>query len=305
MAPSSPKVDMSDLINQMKSGINESSKRDLAKTMKETDSLLQVNAWIKLKPFFKKLTGGDGFPAGHITQVLGKPDSGKTTLAMEGLISAQNNDGLAILIDAEHKYSLERHALMGGNVKDMIIMQVNSLEEAWDSIFHTCNTLKAMRKKGFTGPAMLLWDSLVGSVPKSIMESDAGDSHMAVEAKINNKNVRKLRAIIREIDLAVVVVNHYYMTVPKSKYEQPQLVIKGGEEITFFSTLIIMTKQGAKIEREFKGETQKLGRVTRYDVQKGHFHGRTMVRDVYVVDTGILEDEEQLEAYRKTLRGAI
>jgi len=99
-----------------------------------------------------------------------------------------------------------------------------------------------------------------------------------------------------------VFINHYYTTMA-APGKPPKDVIKGGEEITFMSTLIIKTKKGAKIERGIKGETQQIGRVTKFIVTKGHFHGRTIAKDVFVVDKGILESKEELDEYKKGLRG--
>jgi hypothetical protein len=83
----------------------------------------------------------------------------------------------------------------------------------------------------------------------------------------------------------------------------PKDIIKGGEELTFMSTLIVKTKKGEKIERDVLKHKQKIGRVTKFEITKGHFHGRTIVKDVYVVDKGILETEDELDSYKKTLRG--
>ena len=152
---------------------------------------------------------------------------------------------------------------------------------------------------------MLGWDSVAASVPESIMTSEAGDFHVGVEAKMNNKNVRRLRQLIEKTELACVFVNHYYMTQPKTKYEQAELIIKGGEELSFLSTLILRTKQGAKITRTVLGEEQQIGRTTRFFVQKGHFHGRTITKDVSVVDIGILETPEDLAKYKSSLRGEL
>lgn len=297
------KPTLNGLAERMKAALNNKADREVAKSFSTADDLLQVKSWIPLKPFFKEATGGEGFPCGHITQIIGKPDSGKTTLIMEGMVSCQKMGGVVYLIDAEHKFSLSRLALMGGKPEEVVVMQVDSLEQAWDSIYKVCEAVEGARKEGVDEPMMLVWDSVAASVPQRIKDSEAGDAHVAVEAKINNKNVRKLRAWIKTTELCCVFINHYYMTQPKTMYERPELVIKGGEELTFLSTLIIKTKQGAKIDREIKGETQKLGRVTKFDVQKGHFHGRTIVKDVYVVDIGILESKEQLEEYKKGLRG--
>lgn len=292
------------LAEKIRQRLNENSEEKvIAKAFAAGQDLLQVKSWIPLKPFFKLATGGDGFPCGHISQIIGKPDSGKTTLMMEGMVQTQKMGGIVYLIDSEHKFSMSRLALMGGKPEDVIVLQCESLEEAWTNIDYVLKETKRLREEGFKEPMFMAWDSVAASVPNSIMESEAGDAHVAVEAKINNKNVRRLRQAIKETELAVVAINHYYMTQPKSKYEQPELIIKGGEELTFFSTLIIRTKQGAKITREFKGEEQKIGRTTKFYVHKGHFHGRTIDKDVSIVDIGILENADELLAYKKTLRG--
>jgi RecA/RadA recombinase len=293
------------LIDKIRSRLNESSGKELTKTFGEEDSLLQVKSWIPLKPFFKLATGGDGFPCGHITQIIGKPDSGKTTLMMEGMVACQKLGGVVYLIDSEHKFSMGRFKLMGGNPRDVVVIQTNTLEEAWDAIEKILGEIQTLREEGISAPMMLGWDSVAASVPESIMTSEVGDAHMAVEAKLNNKNIRRLRQSIEKAVLACVFINHYYMTNPKTKYEQPELIIKGGEELTFLSTLILRTKQGAKITRTVLGEDQQIGRTTRFFIQKGHFHGRTITKDVSVVDIGILETAEELNEYKKSLRGEL
>lgn len=228
-----------------------------------------------------------------------------TTLAMEGMVSCQKMGGIVYLIDSEHKFSMGRFALMGGNPKNVMVVQTDTLEEAWTAYENILKEVVTLREEGVKEPMMLVWDSVAASVPEAIMESEAGDQHMSLEAKINNKNARKLKQLIEKTELASVHINHYYMTVPKNKYEQAELIIKGGEELSFLSTLILRTKQGAKITRTVLGEEQQIGRTTRFFVHKGHFHGRTITKDVSVVDKGILESPEELEAYKKSLRGEL
>jgi RecA/RadA recombinase len=293
------------LVDKIRKRLNDNAGKELSKVFDAENDLLQVRSWIPLKPFFKEGTGGEGFPCGHITQLIGKTDSGKTTLMMEGMVPCQKAGGIVYLIDSEHKFSMSRFALMGGIPKDVIVIQVENLEEAWDAIERVLAESSALREEGFNGPLMMCWDSVAASVPDSIMESEAGDAHVAVEAKLNNKNVRRLRSSIKKTELCCVFINHYYMTQPKSKYEQPELIIKGGEELSLMSTLILLTKKGAKITRTVLGNEQQIGRTTRYTVHKGHFHGRTIVKDVSVVDIGILDTPEALEAYKKSLRGEL
>jgi RecA/RadA recombinase len=293
------------LIDRIRNRLNESSGKELVKVFGEGDSLLQVKSWIPLKPFFKLGTGGEGFPCGHITTIIGRPDSGKSTIAMEGMVSCQKMGGIVYLLDSEHKFSMGRFALMGGNPKDIMVIQTDTLEEAWTAYENILKEVVALREEGVKVPMMLVWDSVAASVPEAMMQSEAGDQHMSLEAKINNKNARRLKQLIEKTELAAVHINHYYMTVAKTKFEQSELIIKGGEELSFLSTLILRTKQGAKITRTVLGEEQQIGRVTRFFVHKGHFHGRTITKDVNVVDIGILETPEQLNEYKKSLRGEI
>ena len=293
------------LVDRIRNRLNENSGKELTKVFGEEDDLMQVKSWIPLKPFFKLATGGEGFPCGHVTQIIGKPDSGKTTLMMEGIISCQKLGGIAYLIDSEHKFSMGRFALMGGNPRDIVVIQTENLEQAWDAIEKVLAEVQTLREEGVTAPMMMGWDSVAASVPESIMESESGDFHVAVEAKMNNKNIRRLRQSIKKTELACCFINHYYMTQPKTKFEQSELIVKGGEELGFLSTLILRTKQGAKITRTVLGEEQQIGRTTRFFIHKGHFHGRTITKDVSVVDIGILETPEALNEYKKSLRGEI
>src|SRR5262245_946646 len=46
--------------------------------------------------------GGAGIPRGRVVEVFGPESSGKTTLALHVVASAQRADGVAAFIDAEH-----------------------------------------------------------------------------------------------------------------------------------------------------------------------------------------------------------
>ena len=279
------------------------------------EPIVQVDQWIPLgEEYFERASGGKGFPCGHITQLIGKTDSGKTTLLMEGLVSCQKQGGVAYILEPEHKFDFGRFEKMGGNPEDLIYIEINSLEDAWNFMLQLAKDAKELRDEGENIPIMVAWDSVPTTVPNKILEEDdSGNAHIAVEAKINNKNIRKLRQAIKSTNIACVFINHFYYTQPKTRFEQPELVLKGGEEMGFLSTLIIMMKQGKKITRDITKEidgkkkkiTQKLGRFCKIHVHKGHFHGRTIDEEVAVVETGILEYADDLTEYKKSLRGKI
>lgn len=298
---------MSELLNRVKSKLN--AKKETVRTYDEDDNLMQIKSWIPVGEWFEEGTGGGGFPAGHITQVIGKSDSGKTTLVMEAMVKCQEAGGLVFLIDAEHKFSLGRFKKMGGKANELLILSCDSLEEAWNKIDEVCAEVEALRAEGETAPMMMVWDSVPASVPQKILdEEDAGDAHYALEAKINNKNVRKLRQRIKKTELCCVFINHFYMTTPKTKYEQAELIIKGGEEMYFMSTLIVLVKAGAMLTRDFTKDGLKLkqdfGKVSKFKVIKSHMGSRALRMEMNNVEIGLLDDEE-LKEYQKTLRGKL
>ena len=134
------------LVDRIRNRLNESSGKELVRVFGEGDNLLQVKSWIPLKPFFKLGTGGEGFPCGHITQIIGKPDSGKTTLMMEGMVATQKLGGMVFLLDSEHKFSMGRLKLMGGKPEDVMVIQTDTLEEAWDGLEKILEEVKTLRE---------------------------------------------------------------------------------------------------------------------------------------------------------------
>lgn len=291
------------LAQQMRDRLNKKAGKTL--TTEEAEKV-QVKSWLVMRPDFQQIVGDLGLPEGHITQFFSeKPDSGKTTELITCMIQCQKLGGVVNLIDSEQKFPWDRFVLMGGITEDVNHIEVDSLEEAWDAWDMVGKVALEMRAEGITAPIMAAWDSVPSSVPDAIMnEKEAGKAHVAVEAKINNKNVRKLRQIIKRANLTAVFVNHSYMTMPKSMYERSEEVLKGGTEMYFMTTLAIRFKKGAMITREFKGSTQRIGQTVHIEVKKGHFAGRTMKKTLNIIDRGYVSDEELAE-YKKSLRGKI
>src|SRR5207237_6739519 len=74
--------------------------------------------------------GVGGFPRGRIGEVYGPESSGKTTLALTVVASAQKTGGICAYIDAEHAMDPEYATKLGVNIDDMLISQPDSGEQA-------------------------------------------------------------------------------------------------------------------------------------------------------------------------------
>ncbi len=69
--------------------------------------------WIEISSAMKKATGLLGFPIGYVSLVRGFTNTGKSTALCEGIVSAQTNGILPIIIDTENNIGKDRLAKMG------------------------------------------------------------------------------------------------------------------------------------------------------------------------------------------------
>ncbi len=73
--------------------------------------------------------GGRGFPRGRIIELYGPESSGKTTLALHTIASAQKAGGIAAFIDAEHALDPSWARKIGVNLDDLLVSQPSYGEE--------------------------------------------------------------------------------------------------------------------------------------------------------------------------------
>ena len=74
--------------------------------------------------------GVGGLPRGRVVEIFGPEASGKTTLALHVIASAQKAGGLAAFIDAEHALDPAYAKRIGVNLDELLISQPASGEEA-------------------------------------------------------------------------------------------------------------------------------------------------------------------------------
>lgn len=70
--------------------------------------------------------GIGGLPRGRIIEIYGPESSGKTTLALHAIASAQADGGIAAFIDAEHALDPSYAAALGVDVDSLLVSQPDS-----------------------------------------------------------------------------------------------------------------------------------------------------------------------------------
>ena len=77
--------------------------------------------------------GIGGVPKGRIVEIYGPEASGKTTLALHVVASAQKANGTAAYIDVEHALEPAYAHALGVNINELLISQPDTGEQGWTS----------------------------------------------------------------------------------------------------------------------------------------------------------------------------
>ena len=142
--------------------------------------------------------GVGGFPRGRIVEVYGPESSGKTTLALQVVASAQQAGGVAAYIDAEHAMDPDYAQKLGVNVDDMLISQPDSGEQALE----IAETL--VRSNSVD---VIVIDSVAALVPRAELDGEMGDSLPGLQARLMSQALRKITAIVASSNTCFVFIN--------------------------------------------------------------------------------------------------
>ena len=142
--------------------------------------------------------GIGGMPRGRIIEIYGPESSGKTTLALQVVASAQKLGGIAAYIDAEHAMDPDYAEKLGVNIDDLLISQPDSGEQALD----IAETL--VRSASID---VIVIDSVAALVPRAEIDGDMGDSHMGLQARLMSQALRKLTSAISSTNTCFIFIN--------------------------------------------------------------------------------------------------
>ena len=169
--------------------------------------------------------GGMGFPRGRIIEVYGPESSGKTTLALHAVASAQREGGIAAFIDAEHALDPLWAKRLGVNLEDLLVSQPSSGEEALQ--------IAEMLIKS-NAVDVIVVDSVAALVPRAELDGDIGDSHVGLQARMMSQAMRKLTGAISKAKTCVIFINQIREKIGVM-FGSPETT-PGGRALKFYSS---------------------------------------------------------------------
>jgi recombination protein RecA len=170
--------------------------------------------------------GIGGMPRGRIIEIYGPEASGKTTLALHVIASAQRSGGEAAFVDAEHALDPVYAGKLGVNIDDLLIAQPDSGEQALE----IADTL--VRSGALD---VVVVDSVAALVPQAEIDGDMGDPQMGLQARLMSQAMRKLAGVIHKTKTCVIFINQIRQKIGVF-FGNPETTT-GGNALKFYASL--------------------------------------------------------------------
>ncbi len=197
--------------------------------------------------------GIGGFPRGRVVEVYGPESSGKTTLALQVVASAQRLGGIAAYIDAEHAMDPIYAENLGVNVDELLISQPDSGEQALE----IAETL--VRSNSVD---VIVIDSVAALVPRAELDGDMGDSLPGLQARLMSQALRKLTGIVSSSKTCFIFINQLREKIGVF-FGSPETTT-GGKALKFYASLRLDIRRIGAI----KDGDKMVGNRTRVKVVK-------------------------------------
>jgi recombination protein RecA len=205
-----------------------------------------------------------GFPVGRITEITGLEASGKSLLAAHTLAETQKRGGLAVYIDTEAATSAEFLEAIGADLKTMLYVPLETIEE----IFETIETIvDGVRKSDKDRLVTIVVDSIMGASTKIEMAAEYDkDGYATSKSIILSKAMRKVTNWIARERICLIFTNQLRTKLGVSFGDQ--WTTAGGKAIPFHASVRLRLKNTGQIKAKINGVEQIVGSKTNVQVVK-------------------------------------
>ena len=197
--------------------------------------------------------GVGGLPRGRIVEVYGPESSGKTTVALHAVASAQRAGGNAAFIDAEHALDPVYAKALGVDIDNLLVSQPDTGEQALEI------TDMLVRSGGLD---IIVIDSVAALVPKAEIEGEMGDSHVGLQARLMSQALRKITGALSSTGTTAIFINQLREKIGVF-FGNPETPT-GGKALKFYASVRLDVRRIGGL----KDGDQPVGNRTRVKVVK-------------------------------------
>ena len=197
--------------------------------------------------------GIGGLPRGRVTEIYGPESSGKTTLALQVIASAQREGGMAAFVDAEHALDAQYAQKLGVDLENLLVSQPDNGEQALEIVELLVRS---------NSVDVVVVDSVAALVPKAEIDGEMGEAQMGLQARLMSQALRKLTGIVSKSNTTLVFINQLREKIGVM-FGNPETTT-GGRALKFYASVRIDIRRIASI----KDGDQVTGGRTRVKVVK-------------------------------------
>ena len=232
--------------------------------------------------------GIGGLPRGRIVEVYGPEASGKTTIALHAIASAQKAGGTAAFIDAEHALDPIYAAKLGVDIDALLVSQPDTGEQALEitDMFIRSGSID-----------VIVIDSVAALVPRAEIEGEMGDTHVGLQARLMSQALRKLTGAISNTDTTAIFINQLREKI--GVFFGSTETTSGGKALKFYASVRLDIR---RIETLKDGQNNAVGNRSRVKVVKNKLaspfkqaefdiiFGEGISREGSLIDFGVEQD---------------
>ncbi len=244
--------------------------------------------------------GSFGFPVG-LTEISGMSKSGKTTLALMGMLNFQQRfpDGICVILSSEYRDNDQYAKQIGLDTERIHLIKSKNVEDLFYNFQIFINALEVLwREEQMEGKPKIyvFWDSIGGTNSRAELntfmenvkihqknlsegtKTEAKHAKIADFAKMAKHCMKAILAQIYDKDIVFIAINHLIDNVDGTGGQSSG----GGHWITFLPVLRLLCKRKEWITMEMEDmingkamkKIEQVGQITTVYIEKNDFGSR-------------------------------